>query len=381
VNRDAPARVRIAVQSLECEAIIGNGVLDEAGTYLRGIFSGRKKLFVITIANVRRRWGKQLMRSLSSAELDARMLEIPDGENQKKLGTVEALAEKLAGLRADRGSAVIAFGGGVVGDIAGLLASVYMRGVDFVQIPTTVLAQVDAAIGGKTGANLRAGKNLVGTFHQPRAVLIDPTVLSTLPERQFRSGLYEVLKAGIIGNEGLVDFLESVHLKQLREDSAELNWLISEAVRLKAEIVSKDEKESGPRRTLNFGHTVGHALEAACGYRRLLHGEAVAWGMIAAADIAVAVGTLGRDAAERITNAVLQIGPLPPINVGSATVFRFLGVDKKSRDGSLYFVLPRAIGQVEITNAVPIEAIEKAVQKVKRLSQTGARRSARHGRA
>ena len=236
---------------------------------------------------------------------------------------------------------IVAFGGGVVGDVAGLLASVFMRGVDLVQIPTTVQAQLDAAIGGKTGVNLRAGKNLIGTFHQPRAVLIDPAILSTLPEREFRAGLYEALKCGVIGKPALFGCLENVKVKVLRSDVLALEWVIAESVRLKAEVVSSDERESGLRRVLNFGHTIGHALEAESGYRRFLHGEAVAWGMIAATHIAAMTGRVDNNNALRISNAVLNLGTLPKIQARSRDLVRLLQGDKKTRDGKIHFVLPR----------------------------------------
>src|SRR5579862_6925257 len=260
-------RVNIALPPRSYAALIENGLLERAGEHLRDVV-GDRRLFVVTVPPVRRRWGQQLMKSLSQAGLVARFVEMSDGERHKKLATVERLAEKLSGMGADRDAVIVAFGGGVVGDVAGLLASVYMRGVDVVQIPTTVQAQLDAAIGGKTGVNLRSGKNLLGTFHQPRCVLIDPAVLSTLPERVFRAGLYEALKCGVIGKTALFGRLESIQLKALRRDPQTLEWVIAESVRLKAEVVSADEREGGLRRVLNFGHTIGHALEAESGYRR-----------------------------------------------------------------------------------------------------------------
>jgi 3-dehydroquinate synthase len=264
---------------------------------------------------------------------------------------------------------IVAFGGGVVGDVAGLLSSVYMRGVDIVQIPTTVLAQVDASIGGKTGVNLRAGKNLVGTFQQPLAVLIDPQVLSTLPEREFRAGLYEALKCGVIGNPELFRRLERIDVKALRVDAATLQWLIAESVKLKAEVVSADEREGGPRRVLNFGHTIGHALEAESGYRRFLHGEAVAWGMIAAAGIALEVGKCDPDGALRIKEAVLGLGALPGVRARSGAILHLLQSDKKTRNGVVHFVLPRDIGRVEVANDVPEKIVRHALDDLRRLSK------------
>jgi 3-dehydroquinate synthase len=244
-----------------------------------------------------------------------------------------------------------------------------MRGVDVIQIPTTVLAQVDASIGGKTGVNLRTGKNLLGTFHQPRAVLIDPEVLSTLPEREFRAGLYESIKCGVIGKPELFDLLANADIKNLRRDPARLEWVIAESVRLKAEVVSSDEREGGLRRVLNFGHTIGHALEAATNYRQFLHGEAVAWGMIAATNIAAATDRLDRGTAGRVREAVLRLAPLPKVDVRSGGILNLLQNDKKTRNGRIHFVLPRAIGKVEIASDVPKSVVLQAVDELRRLSR------------
>jgi len=361
-------RVNIAAPPRAYEALIENGLLAAAGERLSKVLGVPRRLFVVTVAPVRRRWGKKLLTSLRSAGFAPEVAEMADGEPHKKLATVERLAEKLVELGADRNAAIVAFGGGVVGDAAGLLASLYMRGVDLVQIPTTVQAQLDAAIGGKTGVNLRAGKNLVGTFHQPRLVLIDPEVLSTLPQREFRAGLYEALKCGVIGNAKLFGGLERVSPNALRDDPHGLEWVIAESVRLKAQVVSADERENGLRRVLNFGHTIGHALEAATAYRKFLHGEAVAWGMIAAAHIAVRVGKLDAGVGDRIGEAVFGFGPLPPFETGSRAILRLLQSDKKTRDGVVHFVLPREIGKVEVVNNVPTKAVSDAVEAMRRLS-------------
>jgi 3-dehydroquinate synthase len=363
-------RVTITVQPCPYDAVIENGLLERAGEHLRRVMGNRQHLFVVTVPPVRRKWGKKLLGSLSAAGFKERVVEMRDGEPAKKLATIEALAENLTRMGADRDAAVVAFGGGVIGDTAGLLASLYMRGVDLVQIPTTVQAQLDAAIGGKTGVNLRAGKNLLGTFHQPRAVLIDPAVLSTLPERQFRAGLYEALKCGVIGKPELFSRLERVDAKALRRDASALEWVITESVRLKAEIVSSDERENGLRRVLNFGHTIGHALEAESGYRHFLHGEAVAWGMIAATHIAVMTDLIDNNNALRISNAVLNLGSLPKIRARSRDILRSLRRDKKTRDGKIHFVLPREIGKVEIVNDVPEKIVTVALDELRRLSKS-----------
>jgi 3-dehydroquinate synthase len=361
--------VPVEVKPRPYAALIENGLLAKAGALLRELLPAGSRLFVITVVPVRRKWGKVLMGSLAAAGFDAKSIEMPEGERFKRLVTVETLAEKLTALGADRNAVVVAFGGGVAGDVGGLLASLYMRGVELVQIPTTVLAQVDASVGGKTGVNLKAGKNLVGTFHQPRAVLIDPQVLSSLPEREYRAGLYEALKCGVIGNPELFREFEVNRERILTRDPATVERLIAESVRLKAHVVSVDEKENGLRRVLNFGHTIGHALEAETGYRTLLHGEAVAWGMVAAARIAAGVGKLGERDAERISQATREVGPLPKLNVRARSIVRRLHSDKKTRNGKVHFVLPTEIGKVEVVNDVPEEVVRAAVEEIRELSR------------
>ena len=375
------SRVTITLPPRPYDAVIENGLLQRSGEALRALFSGifnvaaddspakHQRLFIVTVPPVRHKWGKKLMASLAAAGFTAKIVEMPNGERHKNLATVEELSEQLSRLGADRNSVIIAFGGGVVGDVTGLVASLYMRGVDLVQIPTTVLAQVDASIGGKTGVNLRAGKNLVGTFHHPSVVLIDPAVLSTLPDREFRAGLYEALKCGVIGKPELFRALENVDTRRLRSDPAKLEWIIAESVKLKAEVVSSDERENGPRRVLNLGHTIGHALEAQTRYRHFLHGEAVAWGMIASAKIASAVDLIEYANASRITDAVRALGPLPKVQARSRDILRLLKSDKKTRNGIVHFVLPREIGKVEIANDIPEQVVIEAVDELRRLSR------------
>lgn len=360
--------VQVTVQPRPYEVRLESGLLTEAGTVLQDFLPLSTRLFVVTVAALRGKWAKKLVRSLKAVGFDVEVLEMPEGERFKRLASVERLAEKLTLLGADRTAAILAFGGGVAGDVAGFLASVYMRGVDVIQIPTTVLAQVDASIGGKTGVNLKSGKNLIGTFHQPRMVLIDPQVLSTLPEREYRAGLYEALKCGVIGNPDLFREFEANREGILKRDPETVERLITESVRLKAHVVSVDEKEDGLRRVLNFGHTVGHALEAETGYRSLLHGEAVAWGMVAAARIAVISGKLGGVTGGRISKATLELGRLPRLNVRGKNILRRLQTDKKTRAGKVHFVLPTEIGKVEIVNDVPESAVLEAIDEIRRLS-------------
>ncbi|HYL95611.1 MAG TPA: 3-dehydroquinate synthase [Terriglobales bacterium] len=362
-------RITVAVPARPYDVCIESGLLARAGALLREMWPRQKWLFVVTVGPVRRKWGKPLTSSLKSAGFHSVLIEMPDGETYKKLATIERLAEELITHGADRHAAILAFGGGVVGDVAGLLASLYMRGVNLVQVPTTVQAQLDAAIGGKTGVNLRHGKNLLGTFHQPCAVLIDPAVLATLPEREFRAGLYEGLKCGVIGNADLFRQFEQNKERILARDPAAVERIITDSVALKASIVSADEREDSLRRVLNFGHTIGHALEAETGYRSLLHGEAVAWGMIAATNIALSMQRTDSLTAVHIADAVLGLGRLPQVKVGSRSILRRLQADKKTRNGVVHFVLPREIGKVEVVDSVPQHLVIEAVDELRRLSQ------------
>jgi 3-dehydroquinate synthase len=360
--------IPVATPSRSYEVLIGSGLLARAGECLGQILENRRA-FVVTVPPVRRRWAKVLLKSLAVSGIETELLEMPDGERSKRLTTLEKLADKLVKQGADRGVTLIALGGGVVGDVTGFLASIYMRGVDVVQVPTTVLAQVDAAIGGKTGVNLVSGKNLLGTFHQPRAVLIDPAVLDTLPSREYYAGLYESLKCGIIGDPGLFRLFEDRRREILDRDPVVVEKVIADSVRLKASVVSADEREGGLRQVLNLGHTIGHALEAETGYTKLLHGEAVAWGMIAATHIALSTGKLDSVTAGRITNSVLGFGRLPRMTFETTNILKRLRSDKKTRHGVVHFILPREIGKVEIASDVPEAIVRSAVDEIRKLSR------------
>ena len=361
-------QVPVSTPSLRYEVLIGRGLLEGAGDYICKIIGGRR-VIVITASPIRRRWGKVLLQSLTKSGLSTEILEMPDGEPAKRLSTLEKLAEKLVKLGADRDAVLIALGGGVVGDVTGFLASIYMRGVGVIQVPTTVLAQVDAAIGGKTGVNLKSGKNLLGTFHQPCAVLVDPNVLATLPSREYRAGLYESLKCGIIGDPGLFQLFEERRREILDRDPAVVEKVIADSVRLKASVVSADEKEGGLRQVLNLGHTLGHAIEAETRYKQLLHGEAVAWGMLAATHIALSTGKLDSVTAGRISNAILSFGRLPRMKIRSTSILKRLRSDKKTRQGVVHFILPREIGKVEIVSDVPDAIVKSAVEEIARLAR------------
>jgi 3-dehydroquinate synthase len=320
------------------------------------------KLFVVTEENIWRNQGARIKAALSGYSFD--VLHFAGGEERKRMASVEALAEQMVQRGADRSSAVIAFGGGIVGDLGGFLAAIFMRGVPVIQVPTTLLAQVDASVGGKTGANLVAGKNLVGAFHQPRAVLIDPDVLTTLSGREYRAGLYEVIKAGIIASPPLFDRMEADAKAVLARDPAIVEEIIAESVRIKAEVVTADEREGDLRRILNFGHTLGHALEAETQYERLLHGEAVAYGMRAATHLSSLHGALCHEHRDRILHCLDQYGVLPDISgIPAENLVRRTGADKKTVGGKVHFVLAERIGATRIVTGIPEEIVLEAARQ------------------
>lgn len=350
--------IRVRAPSASYPVWVGSGLLRDAGRRVRRLRPDCRRLFVVTSPRVSTLWGKELARGLRAAGIRSETLLMNDREERKRLSTVEHLAEGLLRRGADRKAVVAALGGGVVGDVTGFLAASYMRGVAVVQVPTTLLGQIDSAIGGKTGVNLRAGKNLVGAFHQPLAVLVDPRTLDSLPVREYRAGLYEVAKCAVIGAPGLFRFLE----RELPAVLAGKDWcvrrLLRDSIRLKAGVVARDERESGLRQVLNFGHTFGHAWEALGDYRRLRHGEAVGWGMIAATRLAAQLRQISPEDAERIVTLVASLGRLPALPpVRPERLYRQLFADKKKTGGELRFVLPRQVGRVEIVRNVPRAAV------------------------
>jgi 3-dehydroquinate synthase len=287
---------------------------------------------------------------------------IPDGERFKHLATVGRIYDALVHARADRASTIVAIGGGVVGDIAGFAAATYLRGVPVVQVPTTLLAQVDSSVGGKVGVNHPMGKNLIGAFHAPAAVVIDPLLLGTLPRREFRAGLYEVVKYGVIASGALFERVSAELDALFDRNPAALLPVIAESCRIKATIVEQDERESGVRRTLNFGHTAGHALEAVTKYRRFRHGEAIAYGMLVAAEIGVARGVFTADNRDALAALIAQMGPLPPVgDLSAAQIVEATSRDKKVIGGRLHFVLPTSIGTTMIVNDVATEELAQAL--------------------
>jgi 3-dehydroquinate synthase len=317
------------------------------------------KVFIVTSPRVRKLWGGAVQQ-----KLHAKWIEVPDGEQSKSLSTVERIARAMIRNGADRKSVVVAFGGGVIGDMAGFAAATYMRGIPVVQVPTTLLAQVDAAIGGKTGVNLPEGKNLIGTFHQAAAVIADTRFLATLPARAFRSGLFEVIKCAVIADRQLFTTLEREREKILSHAARVLERVIADAVVVKANVVAADEREGDLRRILNFGHTIGHALEAASSYKEFLHGEAIAWGMIAAAEIGVNSGVMQADEAERLINLIMAYGPLPAVKVDPRRVMRLIRSDKKTVLGVPHFVLTPKIGMATVVRGVDSQIVRAAVEGI-----------------
>ena len=349
--------------------LVQRGLLRCTADALRDFVSDDRRIIALTAPPIRRHWAAPFGQSFRKSRLKLDMIVMRDGERSKSLAELEKLAAKLVGVGADRRSILLALGGGVVGDVGAFLASIYMRGIPVVQVPTTLLAQVDSAIGGKTGVNLKAGKNLLGTFHQPLAVLVDPDVLTTLPEREYRSGLFEAMKYGVIRNPGIFELMETSRQALLRRDGKRLEMLIADCIRLKADVVSADERESGERRILNFGHTIGHALEAETNYTQLLHGEAVGWGMIAASLIGADMGVTDAETSQRIISLVEAYGPLPAVKVDAKRIVKRLLSDKKTVGGMPHFVLPGAIGEVRIVNNVPSPIVITAVKQVVRMSK------------
>jgi len=289
------------------------------------------------------------------------VLFLPPGEKHKTMASVDRLLREMMRAGADRGSLLIAFGGGIVGDVGGFVAAIFMRGIPYVQVPTTFLAQVDSSVGGKTGVNLPEGKNLVGSFHQPRAVFADIGVLGTLPDRELRAGLMESVKAGIIRDRALVRYMEENAPLILGRDAKALEKVIAASIRMKAGVVNIDERESGLRMILNLGHTVGHAIEQATAYKVLLHGEAVAWGMIAALHLGAQRGTISRSQFERLQNLVYRYGPLPALKLRAAKVIAATSGDKKNVGGLRRFVLPLGIGDAGVVEDVSLAELEAAV--------------------
>jgi 3-dehydroquinate synthase len=360
--------IEVALSANPYPIVIGAGGLSRLGALIRERgFKAGTKVLLVTNPVVDEHYGAAALASLEAAELAATALVIEAGEDQKTPATVAQIHDAAFARKLERGSLIVALGGGVVGDMAGFAAATWLRGIAVVQVPTTLLAMVDAAIGGKTGVNHPGGKNLIGAFHQPRLVLIDPTTLSTLPEREFRAGMAEVIKYGVIGDAALFAQLEAaVDLSSMAAvEPALLQTLLERSAAAKAQVVAADEREGGLRAILNYGHTLGHVVETLCGYGTWLHGEAVAIGMAAAGAIAVEMGLWSAGDQQRQL-ALIQAAGLPVHwpDLDQQAVLECLQGDKKVRDGQVRFVLPTAIGGVQIRDDVTAATISQALNSI-----------------
>ncbi len=344
------------------DILIGQGLLKVLGGDLDSVLPAPRYV-IITDSNVESHIGMDLVKLLRQAGIRVELLSFAAGENSKNMDTVVDLARRMVHLGADRQTAILALGGGVVGDVAGFLASIYMRGILLVQIPTTLLAQVDSSVGGKTGVDLPEGKNLLGTFYQPERVYADIGVLTTLPQAEIRNGLAEVVKYGMIRSPGLFDFLEQKWRDIVSLEPRTTAHIVFSSCSIKADVVSADEREGDLRRILNFGHTVGHAVEAAANYQ-IPHGEAVSMGMVVVSRISVAKGLMPEGDLDRLLRLLDRLN-LPgkiPANLSRKELIDLLRHDKKARSGRPHFVLSRGIGQILVTDDVSREELDAAIE-------------------
>lgn len=353
-------RVGAARARADYPILIGDHLLQTLGPKLAQLAPQRRAI-IVSSPRIWTLHGKQLRAAIPGAP----HILVPDGERAKRLSTVAKLYDQLVAAKADRQTLLIVMGGGVLGDLAGFAAASFLRGLPLVHIPTTLVAQVDSAIGGKVGVNHPLGKNLIGAFYPPLAVFSDPSLLRTLSPREFRAGLYEVIKYGVIDSPQLFEQLETQLDAILARDPATLVTMVAACARIKARVVTVDELETGERRILNFGHTAGHALEAITSYRRFRHGEAVGWGMLAAAELARARGALSEDAAARLRTLIQRLGALPTVaDLSAKACVAATARDKKVIQGTLHFVLPVAIGKTDIVTDVERDELVRALRGI-----------------
>jgi 3-dehydroquinate synthase len=353
----APVRLDLRAGGHHSAIVIGDSVSERLPALLDDARVGPRR-FIVSSPIIWKLHGAALQH-VSSAE----PILIPDGERYKTLQTTSRIYDALIRNEADRGSAIVAVGGGVVGDVAGFAAATYLRGITLVHVPTTLLAQVDSSLGGKVGVNHQLGKNLFGAYHHAAVVAIDPAFLATLPRREFRSGLYEVIKYGMIASRDLFDRVARDSRAIFARDPDVLLPAIAESCHIKTAVVSEDERESGRRRVLNFGHTIGHALEAVTRYRRFRHGEAIAYGMLAAADLAVARGALAARERQALADLITLLGPLPPVSdLSIAQVLEAVRHDKKVVNGRLHFVICIEVGATTVVDDVTEDELAKVLR-------------------
>ncbi|MFZ4619866.1 MAG: 3-dehydroquinate synthase [Bacteroidota bacterium] len=358
--------VRVPLKERSYPIYIGGGLLGSAGSYFLKHNIG-KSIVIITDSHVAPKYLPILQHSLERKKYSVRTIILPPGESQKSIASAEKIYTQLLRWNIERSSTIVALGGGVIGDLAGFVAATFQRGVGFVQIPTTLLAQVDSSVGGKVGINHPLAKNMIGAFYQPSFVLADTSVLKTLPKREIICGLGEVIKYGIILDKKFFDSTERSLDKVLSGDRKELTQIVKRSCELKAYVVAKDEKESNLRAILNFGHTIGHALEHAGGYGTLKHGEAVLYGMVAESFIASQKHMIPSDDIERMEQLIRRI-PIPsltPLKLKYPSLRSAMMMDKKVKDGSIRMTLPKKIGSVTLPMVIDEDAIRHAVEYVK----------------
>lgn len=356
--------INVEIPGRSYNILVAPGLLEKCASEIPRVLSPHcRKVVVVSNKKIFALYGDILSQSLKNLGYQLLCFLIGDGEKYKTLNTAEKLFTFLIEQRLERRDALIALGGGVVGDLTGFVAATYLRGINYIQIPTSLLAQIDAAIGGKTAVNHKKGKNLIGAFHQPKLVVIDPDVLVTLPKRELVAAMYEAIKYGVIADEKLFYLLEKEKNNILSKNVDLLKQIIVACCTIKAGVVSRDEHESGERQILNFGHTIGHALETATNYKHFKHGEAVGYGMISATLIANNLGLIASTQTSKIINLVNSYGRLPSTKgISSETLLRIMQQDKKSLAGQLIFVLPEQIGRVIIGQTVPISVIHQVLQ-------------------
>lgn len=359
-------RVHVALDERSYDISIADGVLKQTGDIARAALGTKtRRVAIISNPRVYGHYGKLVEKSLKQAGFATLTHLMGDGERAKSIRTAERAWAFLIANRFERSDGIIALGGGVVGDLAGFVAATFLRGVNYVQIPTTLLAQIDSSVGGKTAVNHPLGKNLIGAFHQPRAVVIDPQTLHTLPRRELRAGMYEAVKYGVIWDRALADFIQTNLGKVFALDGETLTHIIRRSCEIKAEVVTTDERESGLRRILNFGHTVGHALEAVTAYRRFKHGEAVGHGMKCASVIAEKIGIIPPAESLAIRQSVDALGTLPNVtDLQSPEILAAMAHDKKVAQGKLPLILPTAVGAVVVRDDVAPTVIRAAVREL-----------------
>jgi 3-dehydroquinate synthase len=351
--------IRVDTPSAKYDVVTGSGLLGSLAPRIEKVVGKLpRRVFVLTSPEIWALWGDKFLASFAEAPV---ALFLAQGEKHKTMQSIDRLLRQMVRAGGDRGSLLIAFGGGIVGDVGGFLAAIFMRGIRYAQVPTTLLAQVDSSVGGKTGVNLPEGKNLVGSFHHPAVVFADIDVLGTLSDRELRAGLMESIKAGVIRDRALLRFMEENVDAVLSRDPKALEKVIAASIRMKASVVNRDERENGLRMILNLGHTVGHAIEQATRYKALLHGEAVGWGMIASLYVAHRRKSITGAQAARVENLIHAYGPLPALNLRAPRLIAATGSDKKNVGGVRRFVLPIGIGDAGVIEDLEPRELQAAV--------------------